>query len=160
MIEPTDDIAQLKDSLPKGRALVGLDLGSKVVGVAVSDPLWTVASPLVSLKRKQFKKLAASILEIADGRDAGGYIVGLPRNMDGSEGPSCQSARAFAANLASVSNAPVGLWDERLSTVEAERSLIAADISRSRRRELVDKVAASIILQGALDRLSFSGSAA
>ena len=160
MIEPTDDIAQLKDSLPKGRALIGLDLGSKVVGVAVSDPLWTVASPLVSLKRYQFKKLAASILEIADGRDAGGYIVGLPRNMDGSEGPSCQSARAFASNLASVSNAPVGLWDERLSTVEAERSLIAADISRSRRREVVDKIAAAIILRGALDRLSFPESGA
>ena len=158
MIEPTDDITRLRDLLPKGRALIGLDLGSKVVGIAVSDPLWMVASPLISLKRNQFKKLAASILEIADGRAAGGYIVGLPRNMDGSEGPSCQSARAFASNLASVSNAPVGLWDERLSTVEAERSLIAADVSRRRRRKIVDKIAASIILQGALDRLSISES--
>jgi putative holliday junction resolvase len=135
-------------------ALVGLDLGTRTIGVAVSDPARHIASPLTVLKKGKFSADAACIRAVADERAASGIVVGLPRNMDGSEGPRAQSARAFARNLTSALGLPVALWDERLSTVEAERALLVADASRRRRAEVIDQVAAGIILQGFLDRLA------
>jgi putative holliday junction resolvase len=122
--------------------------------VAVSDPARCVASPLKVLKKARFTADAAAIGAVAGERAATGIVLGLPRNMDGSEGPRAQSARAFARNLAGALGLPVALWDERLSTVEAERALLVADASRRRRAEVIDKVAAGIILQGFLDRLA------
>lgn len=159
MSKPTDDVDAFLQLAPRGRPLLGLDLGSKNIGIAVSDPGWMVASPIAILVRSTFRTVASKIREIAEDRNAGAVVIGLPRNMNGTEGPKCQSARAFASNLARSAEAPVLLWDERLSTVEAERSLIDAGASRKRRREVVDKVAASIILQGAIDRLRRAGGA-
>jgi putative Holliday junction resolvase len=135
-------------------ALMGLDLGTRTIGVAVSDRLRLTATGLETIRRTRFAADAARLGEIARGRGIVGIVVGLPRNMDGSEGPRAQSARAFARNLAAALGLPVALWDERLSTVAAERMLIAADASRRRRAEVIDKVAAAYILQGALDRLA------
>lgn len=136
------------------RALAGLDLGEKTIGVAVSDPFLRVASPLVTIRRSKFSADAQALLRIVDDRTLGGLILGLPRNMDGSEGPRCQSTRAFARNLTRLTDLPIGFWDERLSTVAAERALLEADTSRKRRSEVIDHVAAGFILQGALDRIS------
>jgi putative Holliday junction resolvase len=136
-----------------GSALLGLDLGERTIGVAVSDRIGSVASPLETIRRKKFGADAARLLEIAQDRAAGGLVLGLPRNMDGSEGPRCQATRAFARNLARLTDLPIGFWDERLSTVAAERALLEADTSRKRRAEVIDHVAAGYILQGALDRL-------
>lgn len=136
-----------------GRAIAGLDLGDKTIGVAVSDLRLTIATPFETVRRKKFTLDAARLLDIAEARDLAGYVLGLPRNMDGSEGPRCQATRAFARNLAEKTNAPITFWDERLSTVAAEKALLEADTSRARRRELIDHVAASYILQGALDRM-------
>ncbi len=135
------------------RAVMGLDLGTKTVGVAVSDRLRGVASPLETIRRRKFTLDAGRVLEIAAGREIGGLVIGLPRNMDGSEGPRAQSARAFARNLSRLTDLPTAFWDERLSTVAAERALIEADASRRRRARIIDSVAAAYILQGALDRL-------
>lgn len=140
-------------TLPKMTALVGLDFGEKTIGVAVSDRIGAVATPLETIRRKKFTLDSNRLLEIISGRDINGIILGLPRNMDGSEGPRCQSTRAFARNLSRVTDLPIGFWDERLSTVAAERALLEADTSRKRRAEVIDHVAASYILQGALDRL-------
>lgn len=140
--------------LPGYRALIGLDLGDKTVGVAVSDLLGSVATPLETVRRKKFTLDAARLLEIIEGRDICGIVLGLPRNMDGSEGSRCQKTRAFARNLSRLTELPIGFWDERLSTVAAERALLEADTSRKRRSEVIDHVAASYILQGALDRMS------
>lgn len=140
-------------ALPPMSALMGLDLGTKTIGVAVSDRIGAVATPLETVKRKKFTLDAARLQEIIQQRDIGGILLGLPRNMDGTEGPRCQSTRAFARNLAQLSNLPIGFWDERLSTVAAERALLEADTTRKRRAEVIDHVAASYILQGALDRL-------
>lgn len=159
MSKPTDDVDAFLQLAPHGKPLLGLDLGSKNIGIAVSDPRWMVASPIATVVRSTFRTVASKIREIAEDRNAGAVVIGLPRNMNGTEGPKCQSARAFASNLARSAEAPVLLWDERLSTVEAERSLIDAGASRKRRREVVDKVAASIILQGAIDRLRRAGGA-
>nr|WP_246534537.1 Holliday junction resolvase RuvX [Aliiroseovarius lamellibrachiae] len=133
--------------------MAGLDLGTKTVGVAVSDGLRQVATPLETIKRKKFTLDAARILEIAADRQIGGIILGLPRNMDGSEGARCQSTRAFARNLTRLTDIPISYWDERLSTVAAERALLEADTSRKRRSEVIDHVAAGYILQGVLDRM-------
>lgn len=149
-----DDIQEFARALPSGRALAGLDLGDKTIGVAVSDRMLSVASPLQTIRRKKFGLDAAALLEIVTAREIGGVILGLPRNMDGSEGPRCQSTRAFARNLSALSDLPIGFWDERLSTVAAERALLEADTSRRRRAEVIDHVAAGVILQGALDRLA------
>lgn len=149
-----DDIQDFARALPAGRALAGLDLGEKTIGVAVSDRMLSVASPLQTIRRKKFGLDAAALLEIVQARDIGGLILGLPRNMDGSEGPRCQSTRAFARNLSALTDLPIGFWDERLSTVAAERALLEADTSRRRRAEVIDHVAAGVILQGALDRLA------
>lgn len=134
-------------------ALIGLDLGDKTIGVAVSDRIGAVASPLETIRRKKFGVDAARLIEIISQRDVGGIILGLPRNMDGTEGPRCQSTRAFARNLTKLTDLPIAFWDERLSTVAAERALLEADTSRKRRAEVIDHVAASYILQGTLDRM-------
>ncbi|SFP23975.1 Holliday junction resolvase RuvX [Tranquillimonas alkanivorans] len=154
-----EDFSGFAAALPPMRALMGLDLGTKTIGVAVSDGLRSVASPLETVKRKKFTLDAARLLEIAEARTIGGIVLGLPRNMDGSEGPRCQSTRAFARNLERLTAIPLGFWDERLSTVAAERALLEADASRKRRGEVIDHVAAAYILQGALDRLGHMGAA-
>lgn len=133
--------------------LMGLDLGTKTIGVAVSDVLRSVATPVETVKRKKFGVDAARLLEICKDRQVGGILLGLPRNMDGTEGPRAQSTRAFARNLSQFTDLPIGFWDERLSTVAAERALLEADTSRAKRAEKIDNVAASFILQGFLDRL-------
>lgn len=148
-----DTIEDLNIALPPMGALMGLDLGTKTIGVAVSDGLRSVASPLETVKRKKFTQDAERLRVLIKERDIQAVILGLPRNMDGSEGPRCQSTRAFARNLLPVIDLPIGFWDERLSTVAAERALLEADTSRAKRAELIDNVAASYILQGALDRL-------
>ena len=139
-------------ALPSMRALAGLDLGTTTIGVAVSDPLWCVATPLDTIRRKKFGVDADALEALLASRDIGGLVLGLPRNMDGSEGPRAQSTRAFARNLSARTPLPIGFWDERLSTVAAERALLEADTTRKRRAEVIDHVAASYILQGALDR--------
>jgi putative Holliday junction resolvase len=149
-----DDVAAFAASLPKAGALMGLDLGTKTIGVAVSDGLRRVATPLLTVARKKFTQDAAQLVEIARARGLVGIVIGLPKNMDGSEGPRCQSTRAFARNLDGMLPLPLVFWDERLSTVAAERALLEADTSRRRRAEVIDHVAASFILQGALDRLA------
>jgi putative holliday junction resolvase len=148
-----EDAAAFAAHLPRRAPLLGLDLGTKTIGVAVSDPDRSIASPLTVLARRKFTTDAAALGELARSRAAGGIVLGLPRNMDGSEGPRAQSTRAFARNIAGTLGLPVMLWDERLSTVAAERALLEADTSRRRRAEVIDQVAAGIILQGFLDRL-------
>lgn len=140
-------------ALPPMSALMGLDLGTKTIGVAVSDRIGAVATPLETVKRKKFSVDAARLLEIIKQRDISGILLGLPRNMDGTEGPRCQSTRAFARNLGHLTDLPISFWDERLSTVAAEKALLEADTTRKRRAEVIDHVAASYILQGALDRM-------
>ena len=148
-----EDITEFAAALPPHRGLTGLDLGTKTIGVAVSDRLLSVASGLETIKRTKFTADATRLLAIIKEREIAGIILGLPRNMDGSEGPRCQSTRAFARNLAGLTDLPISYWDERLSTVAAERALLEADMSRARRAQVIDHVAASYILQGALDRL-------
>jgi putative Holliday junction resolvase len=150
-----DTIEAFADACPPLQALVGLDLGDKTIGVAVSDNFCVVASPLETIRRRKFTLDAEQLLDIVNKRRIGGIILGLPFNMDGSEGPRCQSTRAFARNLARLSDLPIGYWDERLSTVAAEKALLEADTSRKRRSEVIDHVAAGYILQGALDRMRF-----
>ena len=147
-----EDMHDLMTQSPAGSAWMGLDLGTKTIGVAVSDRLLSCATPLHTIRRVKFSKAAEALLQIIENREIGAVILGLPRNMDGSEGPRCQSTRAFARNLANLTNLPIGYWDERLSTVAAERALLEADTSRKRRAEVIDTVAAGYILQGALDR--------
>ena len=135
-------------------ALMGLDLGEKTIGVAVSDTRQTVATGIKTIKRTKFQQDLKILTQVIVGRDIKGVILGLPRNMNGSEGPKCQSTRAFAKNISLTIPLPITFWDERLSTVAAERSLIEANASRRRRAEVIDYVAASFILQGVLDRVS------
>lgn len=148
-----DEIEGFAAALPRSGALMGLDLGDKTIGVAVSDGLRSVASPFETIRRRKFGLDAARLMEIVQERAVVGLVLGLPRNMDGSEGPRCQSTRAFARNLERLTELPIGFWDERLSTVAAERALLEADASRKRRAEVIDNIAASYILQGVLDRL-------
>ena len=140
-------------ALPANGALIGLDLGTKTIGVAVSDTGRRVATPLRTIRRTKFTADAAALVALMAERRVGGVVLGLPRNMDGGEGPRAQATRAFARNLAPLIDAPITFWDERLSTVAAERALLAADASRARRAEVIDHVAAGFILQGLLDRL-------
>lgn len=135
-------------------ALIGLDLGTKTIGVAASDPDRRLATAVTTVARKTFSQDAARVLAIAAERRAIGFVLGLPVNMDGSEGPRAQSTRAFARNFARMTTLPIGLWDERLSTAAVERDLIAADVSRAKRAAIIDAHAAAFILQGALDRLA------
>jgi putative Holliday junction resolvase len=150
----TDTIEAFFKALPDHGSVAGLDLGTHTIGVAVSDGFRRVASPLETIKRKKFGADAVKLLAICEARQITGLVLGLPLNMDGSEGPRVQSTRAFARNLTALTALPIGFWDERLSTVAAERALLEADTSRRRRSEVIDHVAASFILQGALDRLA------
>ena len=146
-------VAELAGTLPPSGALLGLDLGTKTIGLAVSDPGRRIASPLLTIRRTKFKADAAALLMHAAENAAVALILGLPLNMDGSEGPRVQATRAFARNLAGLTSLPIAFWDERLSTAAVTRTLLDADASRKRRAALVDKMAAAYILQGALDRL-------
>ncbi len=146
-------IVELFD-LPENGALLGLDPGSKTVGVAACDAGRLIASPVETIRRTRFAADAARILALAKDRAAVGLVVGLPLNMDGGAGPRAQSARAFARNLAEAGAPPIALWDERLSTMAVERTLLAADASRAKRAQVIDAMAAAYILQGAIDRLN------
>ncbi|WP_147125438.1 Holliday junction resolvase RuvX [Shimia ponticola] len=139
--------------LPRAAPIAGLDLGTHTIGVALSDRLLATATPMLTIKRKKFTQDAEQLLAFTKQREVGGLILGLPRNMDGSEGPRCQATRAFARNLSNLTDLPITFWDERLSTVAAERALLEADTTRKRRAEVIDHVAAGFILQGALDRI-------
>ncbi len=148
-----NDPAVFAGLLGKQQRLLGLDLGTKTIGVALSDVSRTIASALETIARSKFTADAARLSDIAAEHHIAGLVLGLPRNLDGSEGPRAQSTRAFARNFNRLSPLPILLWDERLTTAEAERALLEADASRKRRGELIDKVAAAIILQSALDRM-------
>jgi putative holliday junction resolvase len=149
-----DRVEDFAPLLPPMRAIAGLDFGEKTIGFAVSDLLRVVATPLLTIKRVKFTDDAARLLELI------ALVLGLPRNMDGSEGPRAQATRAFARNLSRLTPLPICFWDERLSTVAAERALIEADMSRLRRKQLIDHVAAGYILQGVLDRMAHMAKAA
>ena len=144
---------ELARRLAPGKRLLGLDLGEKTIGLALSDTLLTVATPLKTLRRGKFKPDSTLLASLISEHGIGGLIVGLPLNMDGSEGPSAQSARSFARNFVAVSDCPAVLVDERLSTAAVTRILLEADASRRLRSSVIDKMAAAYILQGALDRL-------
>ena len=146
-------VSDLLAHLPARGALIGLDLGTKTIGVASSDPDRRVAAGVETVARTRFSADAARLLALAAERKAAGFVLGLPINMDGSEGPRAQSTRAFARNMAKLTDLPIALWDERLSTAAVERELIAADASRAKRKAVIDQHAAIFILQGALDRL-------
>lgn len=147
------DISTFKSAIAPNTRLLGLDLGEKTIGLALSDTSLSVATPMQTLKRIKFATDALKLDAIIFAQHVGGLVVGLPLNMDGSDGPSAQSARAFARNFSARSQIPILMWDERLSTAAVTRTLLDADASRKRRAEVVDKMAASYILQGALDRL-------
>ncbi len=146
-------IPSLKTILQTGQRLLGLDIGSKTIGLALSDTTLTVATPMETIRRTKFKVDVLRLEAIVNEQNVGGFVLGWPINMDGSEGPRCQSTMAFSRNLAEKINLPQALWDERLSTAAVERTLIEADRSRARRKQLVDKMAAAYILQGALHAL-------
>src|SRR6516162_5270247 len=147
-------LAEAALHLPARGALIGLDLGTKTIGVAASDPDRRLATAVETIARKNFSADAARLLALAAERQAAAFVLGLPINMDGSEGPRAQSTRAFARNLARLTELPIALWDERLSTAAVERELIAANVTRARRAKVIDQHAAAFILQGALDRLA------
>ena len=151
---PVLSLADAIAVLPPRGVLIGLDLGSKTIGVAASDPDRRVAAPVETISRQRFNLDARRILDLAAERRAAGLVLGLPINMNGSEGPRAQATRTFARNLARLTELPIALWDERLSTAAVERALIAADASRAKRKNVIDQHAAAYILQGALDRLS------
>jgi len=157
---PVVPLPDLPAALPPRRRLLGLDLGEKTIGLALSDSRLTLASPLEVIRRKRFTDDAAALRRIVDGREVGGLVIGLPVNMDGSEGPRCQSVRQFARNLAELADLdlPTAFWDERLSTVAVNKFLIGElDMTRAKRAQSVDKLAAAHILQGALDALDALG---
>jgi len=149
------EIADFLAVLPQGRAICGLDLGDKTIGIAISDLRRSVATPVHTVRRVKFTTDAAELLALLTERNVAGIILGLPLNMDGTPGPRVQSTQAFARNLIKLTDLPITFWDERLSTVAAERALLEGDTSRKRRREVIDQIAASYILQGALDRLGY-----
>jgi putative Holliday junction resolvase len=154
MPAPIMTVPELAPTLPSRGALIGLDLGTKTIGVATSDADRKLATGVATIARKNFTADANRLLALAGERNAVGFVLGLPLNMDGSEGPRAQSARAFARNLSRLTEHPIALWDERLSTAAVERELIGADVSRSKRAAVIDQHAAAFILQGALDRLA------
>lgn len=149
------DIESFAAALTPNRAIAGLDLGTMTIGVALSDTRRQVATPIEVIRREKFTLDAARLLALLDQRGATGIVLGLPLNMDGSSGPRVQSTQAFARNLEKLTTLPICYWDERLSTVAAERALLEADTSRKRRKEVIDQVAAGFILQGALDRMAY-----
>jgi putative holliday junction resolvase len=149
----TDEPTNPLDGLPPTGKLLGLDLGTKTIGVAISDGMRYSATPLETIKRTKFTEDANRLLALIAQNSVVGLVLGLPLNMDGSEGPRVQSTRAFARNLAQKTDLPIAFWDERLSTAAVTRTLLEADVRRDKRAEVVDKLAASYILQGALERL-------
>ena len=151
MADPAIPIDDLMQRLQSGQRLMGLDLGTETIGLALSDPGFRIATPLETIRRTKFSRDAATLLALCERHRVGGLILGLPLNMDGSSGPRVQATRAFVRTLAPLSPLPVSYWDERLSTAAVTRTLIAADASRARRAEVVDKLAAAFILQGVLD---------
>jgi putative Holliday junction resolvase len=140
--------------LPRGARLIGIDLGTKTIGLALSDVERSIATPLDTIRRKKFTPDVARLKELCDAHGVAGLVMGLPLNMDGTEGPRAQATRAFLRNMAPLLPLPVTLWDERLTTAAVDRMLIAADTSRARRGAIIDETAAAYILQGALDRLA------
>ena len=148
-----EDVSEFANELRSSNSLIGLDLGTKTIGVAVSDIILSVATPIKTIKRKKFSLDSDHLLEIISTKNCCGVIIGLPINMDGSEGPRAQSTRAFARNFSAKTELPITFWDERLSTVAAEKALLEADTTRKRRAQVIDHVAAAYILQGFLDRL-------
>jgi putative holliday junction resolvase len=148
---PLEDLA---GRLAPGDRLAGLDLGTKTIGIALSDPSLKIATPLKTIQREKFAKDAEALLAICAREKVGGIVLGLPVNMNGTEGPRAQATRAFLRNLAPLTPIPVVLWDERLSTVGAERAMLEADLSRKKRAERIDAAAAAFILQGVLDRVA------
>ncbi|WP_458760728.1 Holliday junction resolvase RuvX [Afipia sp. TerB] len=147
-------LTEAAEHWPDRGALIGLDLGTKTIGVAVSDPDRRLATGIETIQRKTFTADATRLLALAKERDVTGFILGLPINMDGTEGPRAQSTRAFARNFAKLTDLAIGFWDERLSTAAVERELIELDMSRAKRAKVIDEHAAIFILQGALDRLA------
>lgn len=145
--------AELNDIRATGQRLMGLDVGTKTIGLALSDTRLTIASPLETIRRGRFRDDAARLRGLAARHGVGGLVIGLPVAMDGTEGPRCQSTRQFARNLLEIFEIPIAFWDERLSTAAVQREMIAADLTRKRRAEIVDRAAAAYILQGFLDYL-------
>ena len=155
---PVLPLIDVAPHLPARGALIGLDLGTKTIGVAASDPDRRLAAGVETIARKTFSADAARLIALAAERQAVAFVLGLPINMDGSEGPRAQASRAFVRNIARVTELPFLFWDERLSTVAAERALIEMDVSRKKRETRIDSAAAAFILQGVLDRLQALGS--
>lgn len=153
----TDNALSFGDMLPDGGALLGLDLGTKTIGVATCDAGWRYATAGTTIARAKFTRDCGKLREIVAERTIKGIVIGLPRNMDGSEGPRAQASRAYARNLANALDLPVLLWDERWSTASAEAAMIGQDMSRARRAERIDSHAAAVILQGAIDALAGGG---
>lgn len=153
------DIVDLRPRLNARQRLIGVDLGTKTIGLALSDVERRIATPLETIRRTKFTQDAARLIELADKFDVAALVIGLPLNMDGSEGPRVQSTRAFVRSLGALVTRPFVYWDERLSTAAVTRSLIEQDASRAKRAEVVDKMAAAYILQGALDRLRWLAAA-
>ncbi len=153
--KPAENPRDLLPELKFGQRLLGLDVGVKTIGIALSDLGRIIATPTTTIRRTKFRADVAELKALVEEHEIAALIIGLPINMDGSEGPRCQSVRQFAANVLEVIPIPAALWDERLSTVAAERALLEADMSRKRRAEVIDKMAAAVILQGALDLMSY-----
>jgi putative Holliday junction resolvase len=149
-----DNPAALKAEVPAGRRLIGLDVGTKTIGLALSDTRLVIASPLDTIRRRRFRDDMAALFALVDAHTVGGLVIGLPLALDGRDSPRTQSVRAFARNLLALRDLPTLLWDERLSTAAVTREMIAADMTRKRRAEIVDKVAAAYILQGCLDAMA------
>jgi putative holliday junction resolvase len=147
------DLTEILSFVEKKQRLMGLDIGTKTIGLALSDITLTISSPMETIFRKKFTPDVAKILKHMEEQNGGGFVLGFPINMDGTEGPKCQSIRQFAKNLETITELPIAFWDERWSTSAVTRTLIEADVSRAGRKEVVDKMAAAYILQGALDRL-------
>ena len=150
-------LAEFRAAVAPGRRLLGLDVGEKTIGIAISDSGFSVATPVETIRRTKFAADAERLRGLIAERGIGGIVIGLPVNMDGSEGPRCQSVRQFAANLLAMIDRPTAFWDERLSTAAVTRGMIEADITRAKRAKVVDQSAAAFILQGALDSLHRSG---
>ena len=155
--DPALSLEDFLEALPANSRLIGLDLGTKTIGLALSDLGRGIASPTETIRRKKFTIDAEKLLDICEQQEVGGIVLGLPLNMDGSEGPRAQATRAFARNLSQKTDLPITYWDERLSTAAVTRTLLEADSSRAKRADVVDKMAAAYILQGFLDRLGFMG---
>ncbi len=148
-----DDPRELRDAVPHGSRLLGLDVGTKTIGTALSDTRLVIASPLETIRRRRFRDDVAALFALADRHGVGGLVIGLPLTLLGGDGPRTQSVRQFVRNLLAVRDLPMAFWDERLSTAAVTREMIAADLTRQRRAEIVDRFAADYILQGCLDAI-------